>query len=100
MSYRGMYPRFMEDLAKTLPPGVWLTSLTTSGDNKGLTANMSCKCRVSEDAAAFLRAFSSSEKFKSPSLGGTISINNSASGTEGTFSASLSYIPAPEGEPD
>jgi Tfp pilus assembly protein PilN len=94
MKYRGLYPRFMEDLAKTLPPGVWLASLTTSGDQKGLTITLGCKGAASDDAAALLKAFDGSERFKEPLLNGTITVGGGTA-QESAFSITVKYIPTP-----
>jgi Tfp pilus assembly protein PilN len=97
MKYRALYPRFMEDLTQTLPTGVWLTSLTTAGDQNGLTVTMGCSGVTSEDAAAALRAFESGGRFKEPVLQSGITIGGgTGTGAGGSsFSLSVKYIPTP-----
>ncbi|HAH07979.1 MAG TPA: hypothetical protein DCM05_15885 [Elusimicrobia bacterium] len=97
MKYRSLYPRFMEDLSQTLPPGVWLTSLTTSGDQKGLIVNMGCSGVTSESAADALRAFEAGGKFKEPVLQGGITVSAGGPGTAAgsSFVLTVRYIPTP-----
>jgi len=94
MKYRALYPRFMEDLAKTLPSGVWLASLTTTGDQKALNVVMACKGAASDDAAAMLKAFEGSERFKDPTLNGAITVGG-ATAQESSFNITVKYIPSP-----
>ncbi|MFA6029926.1 MAG: PilN domain-containing protein [Elusimicrobiota bacterium] len=94
MKYRTLYPRFMEDLVKTLPSGVTLTGLSTVGDQKGLMVTMTCRSLSSDDVAAILRAFEGSDRFKEPVLTGGISI--SGLGGESSFSMTVKYAPQPE----
>lgn len=97
MKYRALYPRFMEDLSATLPSGVWLTNLTTSGDQKGLTLSLSCSGVSSESAAEVLRAFDAGGKFKEPVLQGgiTVSAPGTGTGAGSTFNLTVKYIPTP-----
>ncbi|MBI5245522.1 MAG: PilN domain-containing protein [Elusimicrobia bacterium] len=92
MRYRALYPRFMEDLVKTLPPGVWLTSLSTTGDEKGLALVMACKGVSSEDAAAVLKIFEGSDRFKDPVLAGPITVGGVTS-RESVFNLTVKYVP-------
>jgi type IV pilus assembly protein PilN len=90
---RPLYPRFMEDLLRTLPPGVWLTGMTSTADGNGLKVGMSSKALTSEDVAQWLRTLGKSDVFKEPALTGPITVDVDRTNT---FSMSAKYTPSPE----
>ena len=98
---RAVYPRFMEDLLKLLPPGVWLTNLSTVSDPAGttLSVSISCKSGASEDVASFLRTLETSDRFKDGQLSGGITVNVLPTAVENVFSMTMKYSPPPMEEP-
>ncbi len=86
---RELYPGFMTDLLKTFPPGVWLTSLTTTGAGKGLTVSMGAMARTPEDVSEWLRTLQKSERFSNPTIG---AINMGAAGGN-SFAMNAVYAP-------
>jgi type IV pilus assembly protein PilN len=98
---RAVYPRFMEDLLKLLPPGVWLTNLSTVSDPAGtvLSVSISCKSGTSEDVAVFLRTLETSDRFKDGQLSGGITVNVLPTAVENVFNMTMKYSPPPLEEP-
>lgn len=88
---RPLYPFFMEDLARSLPPGVWLTSLNTTtqeGNKVSLTA--AAAATSSEAISEWLRALEKSGRFDEGKLTG-ISIVDKAGAKEHDFSVATTY---------
>ena len=82
--------KFMEDLLKSLPGGVWLTTLNASNDGSGLKVSMGAKAASSEDVARWLRTLEApGGRFSEPVMG-AISID--ADGSR-TFSMGAKYTP-------
>ncbi|MEK7745029.1 MAG: PilN domain-containing protein, partial [Elusimicrobiota bacterium] len=98
---RAIYPRFMEDILKLLPPGVWLTNLSTVSDPAGpmLSVSISCKAGASEDVAVFLRTLETSDRFKDGQLSGGITVNVLPTAVENVFNITMKYSPPPLEEP-
>lgn len=98
---RAVYPRFMEDLLKLLPPGVWLTNLSTTSDAAGtmLTVSIACKSGAAEDVAVFLRTLETSDRFKEGQLNGGITVNALPGAVENVFNVNMKYSPPPMEEP-
>jgi Tfp pilus assembly protein PilN len=91
---RPLYPRFMEDLLRSLPSGVWLANLSTQNEGSNLKISVSAKSISNEDIAQWLRQLESSDRFVEPVLG---PISVSGSGTEArthTFTLTMKYIPS------
>lgn len=83
---RPLYPRFMEDLLRVIPAGVWLTNLGTTTEGETIKVTMGCKAVSTTAIAEWLRALESSDRFSAPLLG-PITI-----GPEGSaFSMSAAY---------
>ncbi len=87
---RELYPRFMTEVLKTFPAGVWITNMGTSQSGTGLAVSMSSKARAPEDVSEWLRILTASELFSAPAIGGIAM--NPVTG-EQTFSMSVAYKP-------
>ena len=89
---RPLYPYFMADLMATMPPTVWLTSLTTAAkEPAGLTVNISQAVSSSpEGVSQWLRNFESSGKFEEPKLT-AIAVTEKGDVKEYTFTIATSY---------
>lgn len=88
---RPLYPYFMADFARTLPPGVWLSSLGTSdkGGNQ-LGVNAAALASSSEDVSAWLRTLERSGKFQEPALS-AVSISDRDGTKVHSFSITTTY---------
>lgn len=67
---RELYPRFMIDLLKTLPEGVWLAGLTTTGGGAELGIVMESRARSAEDVSEWLRTLAKPGHFEKSTIGG------------------------------
>lgn len=67
---RPFYPRFMTELLKMLPSGVWLTTLDAkAGGADQLTLNMGAQSASVDSVTAWLRVLNSTGAFTAPALG-------------------------------
>ena len=66
---RFLYTVFMDDWIRSLPPGVWLTSLNTSGGTGGLSVNTAGSARQQTDVAEWIRTLEGAGKFSNVELG-------------------------------
>lgn len=87
---RELYPRFMTEVLKTFPAGVWITNMGTSQSGTGLAVSMSSKARAPEDVSEWLRILAASELFSAPTIG-AIGMNPATG--EQSFSMSVLYQP-------
>lgn len=70
LSARELYPRFMLNLLKTLPEGVWLAGLTTTGGGNELGIVMESRARAAEDVSEWLRTLAKPGHFEKSEVGG------------------------------
>lgn len=89
---RALYPWFMTDLQSTLPPGVWMTSLTTSAkEPNGLTVKIgNASANSSGGVSQWLRNFESSGKFKDLKLS-AIAVTDKGDSKQYSFSIGTMY---------
>ena len=89
---RALYPWFMTDLLTTLPPGVWMTSLTTAAkEPNGLTVTIgNATANSSDGVSQWLRNFASSGKFSEPKLS-AIAVTDKGDSKEYSFSIGTEY---------
>lgn len=69
---RPLYPYFMSDFVRSVPSGVRIKALTTSGGGSAgvaLKLSMSAEARTNEDIAAWVRRMEDSGRFTSVELG-------------------------------
>lgn len=88
---RELYPRFMTELLKTLPSGVWLLTLDTRGSD-ALSLDISAAASSSEAIADWLRTLEETKQFSGSALG-PITIT----GRTHRFNVSVKYTPPKEG---
>ncbi|MBI5200112.1 MAG: PilN domain-containing protein [Elusimicrobia bacterium] len=89
---RALYPWFMTDLQSTLPPGVWMTSLTTAAkEPNGLTVTIgNATANSSDGVSQWLRNFAASGKFAEPKLS-AIAVTDKGDSKEYSFSIGTIY---------
>ena len=90
---RSLYPYFMTDLVATMPPGVWLTGLTTTskeGTNQ-LGVQTVAASTSSEAIAEWLRKLDSSGKFDESKLSAITMSDSGGGARSGAFSISMTY---------
>lgn len=85
---RPLYPYFMEDVARTLPQGVWLTQLgtTPAGGGALLKVLATASSRSHEDIADWIRSLEGSGRFDTVELG---AVSGAASAAGGVFNFTL-----------
>lgn len=89
---RTLYPNFMEDLARHMTAGIWLTSLSTQQSGAdGLKLTMSVTALSQNHIAEWLRTLEQSDRFTEVSLSGAISAQETAQATLYSFNLSASY---------
>jgi len=67
---RYRYPLLMQDIARRLPPTVWLSNISTTLRPDGaIDVRLMSGARVGEDVAGFVANLENSEKFADPVLG-------------------------------
>lgn len=67
---RPLYPVFMSDFTETVPSGVWVKNLATTGaSSNSLSLKIGADARSSEDIAGWIRALVATQKFSDPILG-------------------------------
>lgn len=89
---RELYPRFMTELLKTLPSGLWITVIDARGGGASLTLDVGAAATSPEAIAAWLRALEESKLFGASALG-PISIT----GRTHRFNVSVKYTAPKEG---
>jgi type IV pilus assembly protein PilN len=73
---RPLYPYFMSDFVKSVPSGIRVRSLTTSGGGSAagaLKLTMAAQARTNEDIAAWVRKMEESGRFSNVELGAVLS---------------------------
>lgn len=66
---RAFYPIFMSDFARTVPPGVRVTQLSTSTQPNALKLSISGLAATNDDIAAWMRALDKQGRFSGVELG-------------------------------
>lgn len=88
---RPLYPYFMMDIAKTLPPEVWLGGLTTtSKEGNQLGVGLSASSLTSPAIAEWIRNLERSGLFLEPVLG-SISVSGTSAAPVHGFAISTTY---------
>ena len=87
---RPLYPYFMEDLARSLPAGVWLTQLTTSPGPAGtlLALSLGASSNSYEDVADWIRNLEGSGRFEKVKLG---AVSGAPTGGGMSFTLTTNY---------
>ncbi|MBI4423320.1 MAG: PilN domain-containing protein [Elusimicrobia bacterium] len=88
---RPLYPYFMADLLTTMPPGVWLTGLTTSQKEPNtLAVTLPATANSSEGVSQWLRNLAETGQWEDPKLS-AISVSNAADSKTYSFSLTTIY---------
>lgn len=91
---RRAYPYFMSDFVRSVPPGVRIRSLNTSGGgNAPMKLNMQAEARTNEDIALWVRKLEESGKFSGIEMGAVTTQGTAAEVLRG-FSLTATYTPA------
>lgn len=92
LKVRPLYPYFMTDMMATMPPGTWLTSLTTAHkDPNQLTVNLgNAGSNSSDGLTQWLRNIEASGRFEEPKLSG-VQVLDKGDSKEYNFSISTVY---------
>lgn len=92
LKVRPLYPFFMTDLQATMPPGTWLTTLTTvHKDPNQLTVTIgNAGANSSEGLTQWLRNIEASGRFEEPKLS-PVQVIDAAGAKEYTFSITTAY---------
>ena len=91
---RPVYPRFMDDFARSVPGGVRVKSLTTSGGGSSaapLKLNIDCEARTNEDIAGWIKTLEGTGRFSKVELGPV----SATGGLEKVFNFTLTSIYTP-----
>jgi len=91
---RPLYPYFMSDFARSVPLGVRVRSLSTSGGGSGgspLRLTMAAESRTNEDIASWVKRLEASGRFANVELGPV----TSAGGAEPVYSFTLTSVYTP-----
>jgi Tfp pilus assembly protein PilN len=88
---RELYPRYMSQLLRTFPSGVWLTAMSTSGSDKGLAASLTAMSRTPEDISRWLRNLEDAPDWANPTIG-PITLG-AGSGKGNSFNMNVIYKP-------
>jgi Tfp pilus assembly protein PilN len=87
---RASYPVFMSDFTRTVPSGVTVRSLaTTGGSANPIKLNISAESRTSQDIALWIKNMEATGKFTPPELG---AVSVGAGGAH-AFTVSTTYTP-------
>ncbi|HAM34331.1 MAG TPA: hypothetical protein DEB40_09205 [Elusimicrobia bacterium] len=90
---RRAYPYFMSDFARSVPPGVRVQTLnTTGGGNSPMKLNITAEARSNEDIAAWVRKMEETGRFGNIELGPVIA-RETAEGILRGFSLTTMYTP-------
>lgn len=91
---RPVYPRFMDDFARSVPGGVRIKSLTTTGGGSSaapLKLTMEAEARSNEDIAGWIKTLEATGRFTKVELGPV----SASAGAEKLFSFSLTSVYTP-----
>jgi type IV pilus assembly protein PilN len=90
---RRAYPYFMNDFVKSVPAGVRVKSLDTSGGGSApLKLNISAEARTNEDIRAWVRRMEDMGRFSNLELG-AVNTQESAIGSLRSFTLTASHTP-------
>ncbi|OGS44917.1 MAG: hypothetical protein A2539_04375 [Elusimicrobia bacterium RIFOXYD2_FULL_34_15] len=89
---RLVYPIFMEDLVKILPPGMWLLNLNTKSVESIMQINFNASAYDNYIIADLLQALENSNKFNSPEISGITTSVSADRGIIKQFSITVNYI--------
>ena len=88
---RRAYPLFMRDFVRTVPGGVRVLSMTTSGGGGApIKLNLSAKARSNEDIASWLRRLEASGHFSGMELG-PVTVDEGEEGSPRAFTLMAVY---------
>lgn len=88
---RPLYPYFMADLLVTLPPGVWVTGLTTAPkEANSLTITLPAVSNSSEGISQWLRNLAATGQWDDPKLS-AISVADAGDAKKYTFTVTSVY---------
>jgi len=94
---RFVYTVFMEDWIRSMPSGIWLSSLNTSVSGNSVSVQMGGGARTKEDVAEWLRTLEGDKKYSNVILG---DISMSGAPPTAVFSFTLKtvygFTPPPE----
>ncbi|OGS34160.1 MAG: hypothetical protein A2474_07010 [Elusimicrobia bacterium RIFOXYC2_FULL_34_12] len=88
---RLVYPIFMEDLVKILPPGMWLLNLNTKSDPANTQVNFNASAYDNYIIADLLQALENSDRFHGPEISGITTSVSADRGTIKQFAITVNY---------
>lgn len=91
---RALYPYFMSDFARSMPPGVYVKTVTTkTGANNTLTLDMAASARTTEDIQSWVKAMTETGKFSGAEIKGQVTAVDESGSRSFTFNMVASYAP-------
>lgn len=93
---RPLFPYFMADFVRSVPAGVRVTALTTSGGGSAVGAlklNITASARANEDIASWVKKMEDSGRFSAVELG-PVSAADSGGEKASAFTLTTVYTPA------